>query len=386
MNVEHSFPVADASSVRRSAFSVWVKKRRWFLLFVVVPTIFAALYYGLIASSIYVSEARFVIKSPDQKRPQLGSLASLIQTTGLSSGQEQANEILEYVRSRDALQALDKNGAIRAKFTEHGDPISRFPGLFQDRSFEDLYKYYSKMVVARLDTESGTAILTAKAFTAQDAYEINRSLLDLSEAMVNKLNARAQNRAIAEAEKQVSLAMVRAKSARAALGGYRNAQELIDPAKQATGVIEISNTMIATRAALQARLDQMQRAAPGNPSIPALRSQINAISVQIASQDRRVTGSGQGIASKLGGYEDLLVEQDFSTENLKVASAALVQARNEAQRQQFYLERIVDANKPDMPLLPSRFLSIIVVAAVLTCLYFIGWMLIVGILEHAPED
>jgi capsular polysaccharide transport system permease protein len=386
MNVEQSFPIKSEPPVQRSAVSAWLRKRRWFALFVIVPTVLAAVYYGLFASDVYVSEARFVIKSPDQKRPQLSSLANLIQTTGLSSGQEQANEILEFVRSRDALRELDKNAAVRNRFSAQGDVISRFPGPFQDDSFEDLYKYYGKMVDAHLDTESGTAILTVKAFTADDAFTINRSLLALSEAMVNRLNARAQNKAVSEAERQVALAVERAKKARVALAAYRNSQELIDPAKQAVGVIEIANTMVATRAALQAQLDQMQRVAPANPSIPALRNQISAISAQIAAQDNRVVGSNQGIASKLGGYEDLFVEQEFATENLNVANAALVQARNEAQRQQFYLVRIVDANKPDMPLLPRRLLSILVCAAVLTCLYFIGWMLIVGILEHAPEN
>lgn len=386
MNVQQSFPTEVESATRRSSFSSWLIKRRWFVLFVIVPTLLAGVYYGLIASDLYVSESRFVIKSADQKRPQISSLANLIQTTGLSGGQEQANEILEFVRSRDALRALERNGNVRARFMAHGDLLSRFPSLFREGSFENLYKYYGEMVDARLDTESGTAIVTTKAFTPEDAYAINRQLLHISEAMVNKLNARAQSRAITEAEKQVELATRRARNARVTLAQYRNTQQIIDPAKQAVGVIEIANNMVATRATLQAQLDLMQRVAPNNPSIPALRNQISAISTQIASQDNRVVGSGRGIASKLGGYEALFVEQEFATESLNVANAALVQARNEAQRQQFYLERIVDANKPDMPLLPRRFLSVIVVAAVLTCLYAIGWMLIVGILEHAPED
>jgi capsular polysaccharide transport system permease protein len=40
--------------------------------------------------------------------------------------------------------------------------------------------------------------------------------------------------------------------------------------------------MIGQRAALQAQLDQMQRLAPANPSIPAVRQRIAAISAQIA--------------------------------------------------------------------------------------------------------
>lgn len=387
MNVESSFPIETETKVHRSALSEWIWKRRWFALFVIAPTILASLYYGLIASDIYVSESRFVIKSPDQKRGQMSTLANLIQTTGLSGGQEQTNEVLAFVRSRDALKAIESNAGTRARAAwSNADIISRFPWLFSDGSFEDLYKYYGKMVDARLDSETGTAIINAKAFTAHDAYEINHRLLELSEALVNRLNARAQNNGIAEAQRQVDLATQRAKAARIALAQYRNSQEVIDPSKQAVGVLEIANNMVAERAALQAQLDLMRRLTPRNPSIPALRSRINAISAQIASQDNRVVGTNDGIASKMGGYENLLVEQEFSTETLNVANAALVQARADAQKQQFYLERVVDPNLPDMPLLPRRLLGIIVVAAVATCLYFIAWMLTVGIREHAPEE
>lgn len=379
--------MAADEQTRRSAFSVWLKKRQWFVLFVILPTLLATLYYGLIASDIYVSESRFVIKSPDQKRSQMTSLASLIQTTGLSGGQEQTNEILAYVRSRNALKALERNPDIRAKFgSPSADSLARFPMFFSKGTFEDLFKYYEKMVDARLDTETGMAVITAKAFTAKDAYEINSELLTLSETLVNQLNARARTRSISEAQRQVELAVTRTKQARVALSGYRNQQALIDPGKQALGVIEIANAMIAQRASLQAQLDQMQRVTPGNPSIPALRNRINAITVQINSQDSRVAGTNSGIASKIGGYENLLVEQEFATENLNVANAALVQARAEAQRQQFYLERVVDPNLPDMALLPNRLLNIIIVAAGAACLYFIAWMFIVGILEHAPEE
>ncbi|ANI78477.1 Capsule polysaccharide export inner-membrane protein BexC [Sphingobium sp. EP60837] len=387
MNVNPSFPIEAEAPVQHSALVHWLKKRRWFLMMVALPTLLAALYYGLIASDVYVSESRFVIKSPDQKRSQMSTLANLVQTTGLSGGQEQTNEVLTYVRSRDALKALEKTVHIRDKFsTPQADFLSRFPQPFADNSFESLFKYYGKRVDARLDAEAGTAIIKVEAFAPQDAYVINRQLLDLSEGLVNRLNSRAQSKGIAEAQKQVELAAQRARNARIALAQYRNAQALIDPTKQAGGVLEIANTMIAERAALQAQLDLMQRLTPNNPSIPALRNRISAISVQIASQTSRVVGSGSGIASKMGGYEDLLVEEKFATESLTAANVALVQARAEALRQQFYLERVVDPNTPDTPLLPKRFLNILVVFAASLCLYFITWMFMIGVLEHAPED
>lgn len=401
MNAEQTFPALDDAEpvrdfgepglpVNRQSSPTLLdrlKKRRWFLLAVVLPTLLGALYFGLIASDVYVSESRFVIKSPDQKRSQVSSLANLIQTTGLSGGQEQTNEILGFVKSRDALKGLERDADIRARYSAQDiDFLSRFPQLFQSNSFEDLYKYYNRMVEARLDSETGLAVIKVKAYTARDSYTINQKLLEQSEALVNRLNARAQNRGIAEAQKQVELATERARVARLALASFRNQQEVIDPAKQATGVLEISNNLIAQRAALMAQLDQMQRLTPANPSIPAVQNRIAAISVQIAAQDRRVVGTSNGIASKLGGYENLLVEQEFATESLNAANAGLVQARAEAQRQQFYLERVVDPNMPDTPQLPNRLLNILTVFAAAICLYFIVWMFVVGILEHSSED
>lgn len=387
MNVNPSFPVEADAQTQSSALAQWLQKRRWFLLTVILPTLLAALYYGLIASDVFISESRFVIKSPDQKRSQVSTLANLVQTSGLSGGQEQTNEVLTYVRSRDALSALEKDVDVRNKFaTSKADFLSRFPLPFSDGSFESLFKYYGEMVDARMDPETSTATIKVKAFNPHDAYIINRRLLELSEGLVNRLNGRAQTKAIAEAQKQVELATQRVRDARIALSQYRNSQALIDPTKQAGGVLEIANTLTGERAALQAQLDLMQRLTPGNPSIPALRNRISAISVQIASQDSRVVGTEGGIASKLGGYENVLVEQEFATQNLNATNAALVQARADAQRQKFYLERVVEPNTPDTPLLPKRFINVLIVFAAATFLYFIAWMFMIGVLEHAPEN
>ena len=126
--------------------------------------------------------------------------------------------------------------------------------------------------------------------------------------------------------------------------------------------------------------------APRNPAIPAVRNRIAAVTRQINAQTGRAVGTPGGIASKMGNYEKLSVEQDFATQMLTAAQASLEQARTDAQKQQFYLERVVAPNVPDDALLPHRLKSILIVLASLLCLYFVGWMLVVGILEHAPED
>ena len=360
---------------------------RWFVATVIVPVLLAVLYYGLIASDRYISESRFVIKAPGQRAAQIGTLANLIQTTGLSAGQEQANEVIEYLRSRDALTQLERNGGFRRSYSvETADFFSRFPQPFYSNSFEDLYKYYGKVVTPRTEHDTGVVVLSVWAFDPTEAQRLNEQLLQLSEGLINRLNDRARTRGIAEGERRVAEAEARVRKARLALREYRNAEALLDPARQAAGVLDVTNRLIAEQAVLRAQVEEMERVAPANPSLPALRARVATLGDQIALQSGRAVGTRGGIASKLGQYESLLAEQEFGQQMLTAANAGLEQARADAQKQQYYLERVVEPNRPDEAELPHRFRQILTVAGVMLCLYLIGWMLVVGILEHSPDS
>lgn len=369
------------------SFSAKFFRRYPFLLFVVLPTIASAIYYTFIAADQYVSEARFVVKTQGRTQTQMSGLASLLQTTGLSAGQEQTTEVISYIQSRNALERISKTVPIRDMYKSPAiDVLGRYPAPWRSDRFENLYGYYLDMVNAHTDQESGLAILTVRAFSPQDAQKINKLLLDESEQLVNRLNAKARETAISEAERRVLHAEGRVKAARIALAAYRNDELLLDPAKQASGVLEVSNKLAAEQAALRAQLETMTRTAPNNPSIPALRRQIEALGRQSASQSGRAVGGQSAISSKLGGYENLALEQEFAAQTLTAANASLEQARADAARQQFYLERVVEPNLPDLSRVPNRLGKILTIAGTALCLYLIGWMLVVGILEHSSDN
>lgn len=366
----------------------WLTRHRWFLLFALVPILIGTLYVGFVDTDEYVSQSRFVVKSTESRGPQLSTLANLIQTTGISRGQEETNAVLDYVQSRNALQDLNRQVNVRAVYARpEADLLSRYPfPLFDAGKFENLYGFYQDKVEVYLDNESGLAVLNVRAFTARDAHAINQRLLVQSEGLVNQLNQRAHRKGIDEAMARVREAEARVSRARITMAGYRNSQDLIDPEKQAGGLFEIITALTSERAALQAQLDQMTRVAPRNPAIPGLRGRISAISGELATMEGRVTGNTGALASKLGSYESLLAEQEFATQNLTAAQASLEQARMDATKQEFYLERVVDPDTPDLPYYPRRLKTILTLTAAILCLYFIGWMFVVGILEHAPED
>lgn len=377
---------ADASGTKGELFAR-MKRWRWFGLFVILPTLLATLYYGVIASDIYVSESRFVIKAPDQQSASGSSIGAILQGSGLDSGGEQTREIIGYLRSRDALADLSEQVDVRGAFgSQRADFLSRFPRINQADSFEDLYTFYGSMVSAMPDAETGLTVLSVNAFTPEEARALNLGLLSLSEQLVNRLNQRVNSQAIEEAEARVQEAQQRVREARIALGAYRNSSEILDPQQQGMGVLAVSNELIAQESALRGQLAQIRRMAPNHPSIPALEQRIAAVSRQIAEQTGRAVGTPDGLASRMTEYENLQVEQEFATQLLTVANAALEQARVEAQQQQYYLERVVEPNLPDQAILPKRLKSILAVLFASLCLYLVGWMLAVGIREHAPED
>lgn len=364
-----------------------VASNPWFLIGVVLPVLVSAIYFFLIASDQYVSESRFVIKAPNQRSGQISTFANLIQTTGLSGGQEQSNQVIDYVRSRSALQALSKEvplGKIYA--SDSADFFSRFPKPWQQDAREDLHDYYREKVVIDRDADTGLVVLRTIAFDPKDAARINESLLRQSETLVNELNERARVSAISESESRVQEAEARAMEARKAMASYRNKAELVDPLKQAGGVVEIANRLITERAALEAQLSTLRRVTPDHPSIGALRERIASLTQEIDQQTARIVGGSNTISGKLPAYEALALEQELSSQLVMLARASLEQARTDALKQQFYLERVVDPNVPDLPEYPHAWRNVLTIFGFALCLYFIAWMFVVGILEHAPED
>lgn len=359
----------------------------WFLVGVVLPVLVSFFYFFLIASDQYVSESRFVIKAPNQRSGQISTFANLIQTTGLSGGQEQSNQVIDYVRSRSALQALSQEVPLGKTYTSGSiDFLSRFPKPWQENAREDLYKFYREKVIIDRDVDTGLIVLRSIAFNPKDAARINESLLSQSETLVNELNERARRSAISESESRVREAELRATAARKAMASYRNKAELVDPLKQAGGVVEIANRLIIERATLEAQLSTLRRLTPDHPSISALRERIASLTQEINQQTGRIVGGANTISGKLPAYEALALEQELSSQLVMLARASLEQARTDALKQQFYLERVVEPNIPDLPEYPHAWWNVLTIFGLVISLYFIAWMFVIGVLEHDPED
>jgi capsular polysaccharide transport system permease protein len=336
----------------------WLLSHRLFLYTVAIPTTMSVVYFGLIASDVYVSESRYIVRSSDQQSSS--TLGLVLKDTGLSRAQDDSYSVEKFILSRDALKALDDKLHIKAAFSAPTvDVIRRFASFGRNNSLEEFELYYMRMVDVQVDSDSSITTLTTRAYTAEMARAINAYLLDLAESLVNRLNERANRDMIRYAAGEVAEAEARARAASHALAQYRNQNGVIDPEQQSAIPLERIGKLEDQLAATSSQLQVLEKFAENNPQIPVLREQVRLLSRQVAEETKSVAGSGgRSLAGKAAEYERLAVEKSIADKMLESAMGTLVLARNEGLRQQLYLERIVLPGAPDRAMEPRRIRSI----------------------------
>lgn len=356
-------------------------QNRLLLITTIIPTVLAILYFGLIASDVYISESRFVVRSPE--RQSTSAFGMLLKGAGFSKAQDDSYTVQDYVLSRDALKALNDELKIKDAYSSSDiDLFSRFAGTDWDDSLEAFHQYYQRKVNVQLDSTSSITTLTVRAFSPEGAHGVNQRLVELAESLVNKLNERGRQDMIRFAADEVVQAQGKAKGAALALSQYRTAKGVIDPEKQSTiplqQVAKLQDELIATRSQVM----QLEKLAKDNPQLPVLRQRVGLLNAEIDAETKRVTGGERSLAGKAAEYQRLALEKEFSDKMLASAMSTLEQARNEAQRKQLYLERIVLPNKPDQAMEPRRIRGIISTLAVGLVMFAVLTMLFAGMREH----
>lgn len=359
-----------------------LRRNGLFFFTVVLPTLLAILYYGFIAADVYISESRFIVRSP-QRPVQTGFLSAFLQGTGFSRSQDDAMSVHDFIRSRDALKALDTELALGKSFSAPTvDFLNRFGALDWDTSFEALHKFYNKRVAIAADASSGISILRVNAFSAEQAFAINERLLGMSEKLVNQLSNRGRDDVVKLAIQDVVDAEKKAKEAALAVASYRSQNSVVDPEKQTTyqlqQVSKLQEELIATRA----QLSQLRTLSPDNPQVPVLKARIDGLQAAVDAELSKMTGSASSLTNKAATYERLALDRTFAEKQLANAMAALEVARSETQRKQLYLERIVQPNKPDIAIEPRRLRAVIIVFVLGMVAWGILTLLVASIREH----
>jgi capsular polysaccharide transport system permease protein len=354
----------------------------WFWAIVGLPTLVAGVYYFALASDLYLSEAKFIVRSP--KQVQTSTIGALIQSTGLARAVDDTAVVEDFIMSRDAVRKLEQRNDLRAIFGRpEGDFVTRFPGILQRSDFEALFRRYDHFVSVETDRTSGVTALRVKAYRPEDAQTIATALLNYSEQLVNELNERARTDAVSTAEHEVDRAQAQISRIQDQLTAYRVKQNMLDPKSASTGVLELIGQMRAAQAAARQQLGELLKNSPSSPQIPVVQTRIDSLNKLITEERAKLSGETNSVVLTLTEYERLTLDRELAEKALASAFTSLEAARLEAQRQQLYIETIAEPNLADYPLYPKRAISFGMVLVSCLLAYGIAWLLVISAREHA---
>lgn len=361
----------------------FLRRHASLILIVILPTVVALFYYGVLASDVYVSESRFVVRSAQVSAAPEGLVGMLLGNTGLSHTQEDTYLVHDYMRSRDALQELERTLHFGSRYRrQDADPISRFPGIEWTGSFENLLRYYRRQVTVELDPTTSLSVLTVRAFRAEDAHDINGTLLDMAERLINTINERSRHDLIEAAEHEADAAERKARDASIALRDFRVAHAVYEPNKQAelelAGVARMQQELLEAKA----QLVELTRLTPRNPRIEVLQARVQTLQQDIATSSAKVTAGGGSLAADAQEMNHLMVDLEFGDKLLATALASLESARSQALRQEIYLDRVVAPNLPDYALEPRRIHGVLSVLVVSLFAWGVIRLVLAAIREH----
>ena len=354
----------------------------WFWAIVGLPTLVAGVYFFAIASDLYLSEAKFIVRSPNHV--QASSLGALIQSTGLGRAVDDTAVVEDFIMSRDAVRKLEQHNDLRAVFGRpEGDFITRLPGILMRSDFEALFRRYDLFVSVETDKTSGVTALRVKAYRPEDAQRIATALLDYGEQLVNELNERARHDALASAQREIDRQEAQISRIQSQLTAYRVKQKMLDPKTASTGVLDVIGQMNSALANARTQLGELLKNSPSSPHIPLVNTRIASLEKLIADERAKLAGETNSVVTSLTEYERLTLDRELAEKALASAFTSLEAARLEAQRQQLYIETIAQPNLADYPLYPKRALSFAMV--LVSCLlgYGIAWLLVVSARDHA---
>jgi capsular polysaccharide transport system permease protein len=353
-----------------------------FVVIVLLPLLGESLYWGLIASKQYATEAKFSLRTGESS--PLDALGGMMGAPASQTAQD-TQVVVNYIKSRTMVEALNRALDLRRIYSRpDADYFSRFK---QGDAIEDLVKYFKKRMDVSIDVSSGIIQLEIRAFTPEDALTLTQKTIEFSESLVNDLSTRARRDAFKLAQSELTRAQDRLRGATEQMRQVRDAQGVLDAGAAAEAITKIITSLRLELA--QAEEGLAAQSGGGNldaPQVRILNARINSLKAQIDDYTHQIAGGtkdsgGESMARRLGALSRQQVELDLARQQYVLASANYESARLSLETQSAYLVSFLRPALAEKSTYPHRGWewSIVMFPALL------AWLLLSGIAVIARD-
>ena len=350
-----------------------------FVAMVVVPDLIVTVYFGLIASDQYVSEAKFTVSSA--AIPKMDGLGSVTGVPPMLIVQD-SQVVTSYIGSRAMVEQLERTVGLRDAYS--AGSIDWWSRVRKDKPIEKFTDYWKKMVDTSISFPSGIVTLTVRAFSPEDTKRIADAVVQQSENLINDLNGRMRNDTVLASERDMQQAAQDLGKARIQMEYERNAEGLIDVGQTSsalTGLISgLEGDLLKAQQEYQTELKYVTDDAPqmkvSSSRISAMQSQLEDLRAQLTSQTEQSVSAtaDKTLSGKMTKFAELDLEERIAEKRYEVSVAAVEAARMMSDRRMLYLHEIVAPAQPEDAEYPKRWLNV----GMTILASFIAWAATVG--------
>ena len=325
-----------------------------------VASLAAVIYWGLIASDRYVSEAHVVVQNTDAVSAAGIDLASLLSTSTVANRSDQLM-LRDHLLSVDMVLKLDAKLNLRQHYSSwRRDPASQM--WLEKASIEWFHRHYLSRVEIEMDEHSGILTIKAQAYDPDTAHAITNMLVEEGERYMNEMAHRLARDQVNFLEKQVVEMNSRVLKTQNAVIEFQNAQGLASPSATAEAIVAVTTRLEGQLAELKAkRSSLLSYLSADAPDVVQITSQISGLETQIALEQGRIASpKGKTLNRVIEEYRRLELEAKLALDIYKTALIGLEKGRIEAMRNIKKVSILQSPTMPQYPWEPRRIYNIIV--------------------------
>ncbi|WVT77569.1 capsule biosynthesis protein (plasmid) [Sinorhizobium chiapasense] len=352
-----------------------------FVAFVLVPFIASTIYFALIASDQYISEARFAVRAFGEAGSDEAADSKLL---SMSTLPQDGYVVTSFIHSTEILNRIASRTDYREIFSRQGtDFYSRFN---KDGSSEEFLQYWKNQVITFVDGPSGIITLKVRTFSPEDSQKLASVIINESEKLVNELSARAQHDLTARFEAEVNRTAESYRRSLAALNDFQNTAGMLAPEARATETGTLLTGLLARKLELDSRIFVLKESnAQSSPAHQQLVLASKNLETQIEELRNDLAGNSktdENMASAIQTFSRLETDRRVAESMYEVARKNLETAEAEAMRKAVYLVVFVPPTIPEDSLYPHRFSTPLLLALALTASWLTLALIWASIEDH----
>ena len=314
----------------------------------------SAVYFFVIGRDRYTTVSEFVIQ---QATPLDTSSASVL------AGAASAPQVLTSLVDGQYLQVYLASSDVKTRLFPNPQKLEqdyrvKFPdvlaGLPSNSSGPAQLSFYKKQLDVAPQPLSGSVILTTSGFTPDQAFKLNKQLLDQSRRFVNEVNQTISSDQNNFANKEVQLAEINLKAATKSLELFQEKHGNLNVESEqaaASSFISGLESQLVELKVEEAALRRQYRD-PNAPEVSFVADQVSELEAQIRTErDRAISENGRDLNTLAIEEAGLRADVDFASQSLQSARLAADNSRRESQRQQKF---VVVLSQPQLPISPDQ--------------------------------